>query len=101
MPSGISADAEINLERYKEFMWEQLGFIWIYLKEQKKEPDMKKPLVVKKGDSIERVCEKIHKDLLIKFKFAKVKGKSAKFDWQRVGLDHKVDDGDIIEIYAR
>lgn len=98
---GVSAENIINLDKLKDFIWENLGFIWIYLKEQRKEPDMNKPLVVKKGDTIEKVCEKIHKDLLIKFKYAKIKGKSAKFDWQRVGLEHVVEDKDIVEIYAR
>lgn len=98
---GISAGSEINLEKFKDFIWEQLGFIWVYLKEQRREPDMSKPLVVMRGETIEKVCERIHRDILIKFKYAKIKGSSAKFDWQRVGLDHVVEDNDIIEIYAR
>ncbi len=98
---GVSAEKEINLDGFKEFMWKELGFIWVYLKEQRKEPDMERPLVLEKGDNIERICEKVHKDLLAKFKYAKVKGSSVKFDWQRVGLEHQVEDGDIIEIYAR
>lgn len=98
---GISAGAEINIEEFKDFIWDQLGFIWVYLKEQKKEPDMNQPLVVRKGDNIREVCSKIHKDLLIKFRYAKIKGLSAKFKWQQVGLDHVVLDKDIIEIYAR
>ena len=98
---GISAESDINLDKFKDFIWENLGFMWVYLKEQRKEPDMSKPLVVEQGDTIAKVCEKIHKDLLLKFKYAKVKGKSVKFDWQRVGLEHIVQDKDIIEIYAR
>ncbi|MDA3854926.1 MAG: 50S ribosome-binding GTPase [Candidatus Woesearchaeota archaeon] len=98
---GISADADINLDKFKDFMWDQLGFIWVYLKELKKEPDMQRPLVVRKGDTVERVCNKIHKDVLDKFKHARIKGSSAKFNWQRVGLDHVVKDKDIIEIFAR
>lgn len=98
---GISAEAEINLEKFKDFLWEKLGFIWVYLKQQKSEPDFNEPLVVRAGDNIEKVVTKIHKDLLLKFKYAKIKGKSAKFDWQRVGLEHIVKDKDIIEIYAR
>lgn len=98
---GVSAEAQINLEGFKDFIWEKLGFIWVYLKQHKKEPDMEKPLVLKKGDNIEQLCTKIHKDLLIKFRYAKIKGKSAKFDWQQVGLEHIVEDGDIVEIVAR
>jgi hypothetical protein len=98
---GLSAESEINLDKFKDFIWDELGFIYVYLKEQKKEPDMKKPLIVRKNDTIEKVCSKIHFDLLKKFQFAKIKGKSAKFDWQRVGLEHVVEDKDIVEIYAK
>lgn len=98
---GVSAEAEINLEELKDFVWDQLGFIWVYLKEQRKEPDMTRPLVLQKGDTVEGLCSKIHKDFLKKFKYAKVKGPSAKFEWQRVGLDHKVEHLDIVEVYAR
>ncbi|MFT4244490.1 MAG: OBG GTPase family GTP-binding protein [Candidatus Woesearchaeota archaeon] len=98
---GISAEAEVNIEKFKDFIWDQLGFMWIYLKEQRKDPDLEKPLVVMQGDTVKDVCEKIHKDMLDKFKYAKLKGTSAKFDWQRVALEHKVEHEDIIEIYAR
>jgi ribosome-interacting GTPase 1 len=38
---------------------------------------------------------------LRKFRFARVKGPSAKFDWQRVGLDHLLKDGDLLTIVVR
>jgi small GTP-binding protein len=98
---GVSAEANLNIDNFKDFLWENLDFMWVYLKEQKSEPDMQRPLVIKRGDTIERVCEKIHKDVLKKFKYAKLRGKSVKFDWQRVGLDHVLEDKDIVEIYAR
>ena len=97
----ISSDAEINLEEFKEFLWYALGFISVYLKEQKKEPDMNKPLVVKVNSDLREVCQKIHKDFVDKFRYAKIKGKSAKFEWQQVGFDHIVQDKDIIEIILR
>lgn len=98
---GVSAEKQINIEGFKEFIWNELGFIWVYLKEQRKDADFTRPLVLRQGDNVYRVCEKIHKDILAKFKYAKIKGSSAKFDWQRVGLEHVVEHGDIIEIYAR
>ncbi len=98
---GVSAEAEVNIEKFKDFVWDKLGFIWVYLKEQKKDPDFEKPLVVKKGDTVKDVCEKIHKDMLKKFRFAKATGPSAKFPEQHVGLDHVVEDKDVIELYVK
>lgn len=54
-----------------------------------------------KETTIKEVCEKIRKDFVSRFLFAKVWGKSVKFPGQRVGLEHKVKDKDIIEIHLR
>jgi ribosome-interacting GTPase 1 len=35
------------------------------------------------------------------FKYALIHGPSAKFDNQRVGLNHKVKDGDLVQIFTR
>lgn len=96
--TAISAEQDPNLDILKEFIFKLSEFIFIYLKEPRREPDLSKPLVVKKGSTVKGVCLKIHKDFLKKFKYAKINGKSVKFDWQRVGLNHVVADDDIVEI---
>jgi len=98
---GVSADKGINIEGFKDFVWDQLGFMWVYLKEHKKEADFEKPLVVERFDNVKRVCEKIHRDMWEKFRFAKIKGDSVKFDWQQVGLSHRVEPNDIVELFTR
>ena len=44
---------------------------------------------------------KLHRDFIRKFRYARVKGPSAKFDWQRVGLDHLLEDGDLLTIVVK
>ncbi len=51
--------------------------------------------------TVRDVCAKLHRDFLRKFRYARVKGPSAKFDWQRVGLDHLLKDDDILTIILR
>ena len=98
---SISAQENLKIEEFKQFVWEHLNFIYIFLKESKSPPNFREPLVVKKGDTIESVCLKIHKNILKTFKFAKIKGTSVKFDWQQVGLSHTVQHKDIIEIHSK
>ncbi|MEM4268111.1 MAG: TGS domain-containing protein, partial [Candidatus Woesearchaeota archaeon] len=50
---------------------------------------------------VEDVCNKLHRDFVNKFKFARVWGKSAKFPGQTFSLRHNLMDGDIIEIVLR
>lgn len=97
----ISAKTGKNIGFLKERIWEKLGIMRVYLKKTRKRPDIEKPLIVKKGSSASEICKKIHYELYEKFKYAKVWGKSAKFPGQKIGADHILEDGDIIEIHSK
>ncbi len=54
------------------------------------------------GSTVMDLAERIHKDFAKNFRYARVWGKSVKFPpGQRVGADHVLEDGDIVEIHAR
>jgi len=44
------------------------------------------------------VADSVHHDLGATFTGARVWGKSARFEGQRVGREHQVQDGDVVEI---
>ena len=94
----VSAHTGKNVDKLKHLIFKKLEFMRIYLKEPRKEADMDEPLIIQKPATIRSVCNKLHKDFASKFKFARVWGKSAKFDGQRLMLHHKLKDGDILEI---
>ena len=96
----ISAKDSINLDLLKEEIYKKLNFIRVYLKPPGKKADLNHPLILRNGAKIEDVCKKLHRDFLENFRYAKVWGKSVKFDGQRVGLDHILEDGDILTIYS-
>lgn len=87
-----------NSDKIKNEIWNMLGLIRIYCKEIGKKPE-KKALVLKKGSTVEDAAKKIHKDFIKFFRFARVWGKSAKYEGQSFGLDHKLEDKDILEIH--
>ncbi len=60
-----------------------------------------KPIIIKKDSTIKDLTEKIHRDFLLKFKYARVWGLSAKFPGMQVGINHILKDGDIVEIFTR
>ena len=57
--------------------------------------------MLKRGATIYDVAKSIHKDFVKKFKYAKIWGPSAKYPGEKVGLDHVVEDGDIVEIHVK
>lgn len=97
----ISAFKEWGLEELKDFIYDNLGFMRVFLKPQGGEADLEEPLIVKDDSTVETICNKLHRDFVRKFRYAKVKGPSAKFDWQRVGIDHLLKDGDLLTIVTK
>jgi len=99
---AVSAEKGIGIEELRDKIYERMGFIRIFLKEVNKPADMEEPLIMFKGCTIRNVCEKLHRDFVDKFKFARVWGKSAKFDGQ---IFHKMDkelmDKDILELHMQ
>src|SRR5919109_1155838 len=94
----ISADAGINIDALKEAIYHKLRFIRVYMRPKGSEADYNEPLIVKNGATMQDVCNKIHRNMAKNFRDGLVWGKSAKFAGQKVGLDHKLADEDVITI---
>jgi hypothetical protein len=97
----ISAEKKINLDVLIEEIYKRLDFIRIFLKPPSQKADFDEPLVIKRGSKVEDVCKKLHRDMLEKFRYARVWGESAKFDGQRVSIEHVLEDKDILTIYTQ
>jgi len=94
----ISAETGEGLEELKELIFDRLGLIRIYCKQQGKKADLKEPLIMHRGDTLKHMCEKLHKDFLSRFRFARIWG-SSKFPGQAIRkLTYEIKDNDIVEI---
>jgi uncharacterized protein len=80
-----------DAKKIKENIWDVLGRIVVYTKKTKT------PMSLPKGSTVKKATEKIHKDFLTNFRFARVLRKGR---IMQVGLDYILKDDDIIEIYA-
>ncbi len=94
----VSVETGEGLEKLKEMVYKLCDFIRIYTKKPGEAPNLKEAMIMKRGSTVRDVCEKIRSDYVERFKFARVFGSSVKFDGQRVGLDHVLEDGDIVEL---
>jgi ribosome-interacting GTPase 1 len=98
----VSAEQDVGIEELKDAIFNKMNFIRIYLKEVGKKPDMDVPLIMFKGCIIKDVCAKLHKDFVENFRFARVWGKSAKFEGQVFKkLEKRLEDNDILELHIR
>ncbi len=94
----ISAETNYSMEELKKLLFDKLDLIRIYLKPYGQPPDYEEPLIMKAGATVEDVCNKLHRNLKKEFKFARVWGKSAKHEGQRVMLHHVLQDEDVLTI---
>ncbi|MCP8308333.1 MAG: TGS domain-containing protein [archaeon] len=98
-PNIIIFDSSIRPDIFASYILERLGFIRIYTKGIGEEPE-RKPLIMKTGTKVIDVAEKIHKDLVRFFQYARVWRKD-ELDGVRVGKSFELMDGDMIEIRTR
>jgi len=97
----VSAITGDGIEGLKDIIHDRLDLMSVYMKEPGKEADMGVPMIMFRNGTIRSVCDKLHKDFVAKFKFARVWGKSAKFDGQKLMLNHKLKDSDVLEIHLK
>ena len=97
----VSADSDINIDKLRDRIYDELQFIRIYMRPKGGETDFKEPLIIRKNSSVLDVCNKLHRKMRRDFRFGLIWGKSVKFGGQRVGLAHKLQDEDVLTIIKR
>jgi len=91
--------SEEEKQELKRDIFNLAGIIRIYTKPPGKPPDLSRPFILKKGETVKDLASTIHKDLAHTLKGARVWG-SAKFEGQLVTPDYILQDRDIVEIKA-
>ena len=87
------------MEKAKKKIYQSLGIIRVYTKHIGHEVELKDPVILPVGGSVEEAAELIHKDFKAKLKFAKIWG-SGKFDGVRVQRDYILSDRDVVEFHV-
>lgn len=97
---GISAEKGINLDKLKKLIFKKLSLIRVYCKEVGKKPDLENPLLLKKGQTVQDACQKLHRDFINKFRFVRIWG-SSRFPGQKFNLNYELKDRDVMEVHLR
>lgn len=89
-----------GIENICPILYKILEIIRIYTKSPNAQPSLK-PLVLRKNATVRDVAKSIHSDFVENFLYARVWGTSVKYPGERVGLDHTLHDGDVVEIHTK
>jgi hypothetical protein len=92
----VSVLEDMALEAFREAVWQLTGLIRVRLRTNGVTEE--EPLALEPGATVTEVADAVHHDLAASFAGARVWGPSARFEGQRVGRDHAVLDGDVVEI---
>lgn len=104
MTVPISCFLKLNLDGLLERIWEAMALVRVYTKKVGSKPDFDTPVVLtndRGGTTVEAFCRQIHASLLTEFNYALVWGRSSKHYPQRVGLTHKMEDEDVVQIVKK
>jgi ribosome-interacting GTPase 1 len=96
---SVSAATGHGLGELGQFLFRNLRVLRVYTKTPGHPPDRERPFTLRHGQTVEDVARLVHKDLTHTLRYARVWGKSG-FDGQHVGREHKVEDGDIVELHT-
>ena len=97
-PIPTSVTKKRNIDLLKEKIAGKVRMIRVHLIPWNAPAD-EEPMVVREGSTVEDVCKAVHTEFVEKFKFATITGKSVRFPNQRVGLQHRVQDGDSLTVF--
>jgi hypothetical protein len=81
------------------WLFAHLGVVRVYTKAPGKAPAKDHPFTLRRGQTVDDVARLVHKDLAQSLKYARVWGRSG-FDGQHVGREHRLEDGDVVELHA-
>jgi len=95
----ISAEKQMNIPELRELIFQGLEFMRVYCKDPGKQPDMEVPVIIRRDSTVEEFAQRLHKDFIHRFRFARVWGDSVKFAGQKQSLKHVLKDKDIVELH--
>jgi ribosome-interacting GTPase 1 len=95
----VSATTGYGLGELGPFLFRNLHVLRVYTKTPGHPPDRERPFTLRDGQTVGDVARLVHEDLTRTLRYARVWRKSG-FDGQQVGREHKLKDGDVVELHA-
>jgi uncharacterized protein len=98
VPLFVSAREGTGLPELVDHLGRALRFIRVYVKPPGQPPDRDEPVILRLGDTVSSLLQRLPGDLDRTFRAAQVWGRSARFPGQTVGRDHPLADEDVVTV---
>jgi ribosome-interacting GTPase 1 len=95
---AVSADSGLGLGELGPWLFGRLGIVRVYTKVPGHAVDKQRPFTLRRGETVADVARRVHRDLVRTLRYARIWGPSG-FDGQQVGHEHRVADGDVVELH--
>ena len=97
----VSAQTGFGLGDVGAWLWRRLGLVRVYTKAPGKPAERSRPFTLRAGEQkVEDAARLVHRDMARTLKYARVWGRSVTADGQHAGREHRLADGDILELHA-
>ena len=96
---AVSVLDDSSLDRLRAAIWELTGLIRVFAERAGRRDD--EPFALPLGATVADLADRVHHELAARATGARVRGPSARFDGQRVGPRHVLQDGDVVEVLVR
>jgi len=95
---AVSAETGLGLGELGPWLFGRLGIVRVYTKVPGHAVDRQRPFTLRRGQTVGDVARLVHRDLVRTLRYARIWGPSG-FDGQQVGHEHRVADGDVVELH--
>jgi uncharacterized protein len=96
---AVSVLDDESLDRLREAIWRLTGLIRVFPRRGNEVDE--RPFALSRGATVADLADLVHHELGAACAGALIWGRSARFDGQRVGRAHVLEDGDIVEVVTR
>ena len=95
---AVSIIDDASLDDLRRAIWGLTGLIRVWLLHDGEVDQLPQPMPA--GSTVADVADRVHHELGASALGGRIRGPSARFEGQRVGRDHVVEDGDTVEILS-
>ena len=97
----VSARTGLGLGDLGGWLWRRLGLVRVYTKAPGKPAEQDRPFTLRAGEqTVADAARLVHRDMARTLRYARVWGRSVAADGQHVGREHRLADGDVLELHA-